>query len=262
MISLSLEGIAGAQRAFEALAKEQLPYAQMTAINDVAFKVKRAEQDEMRRVFDKPTPWLIRQVAVRKATKTDLTAVIGTPEGIQDARGQAAGFGRSSSGVFERILSPHISGGQRAAKGGEYRLRKAGILPEGWYVVPGRGATLDQYGNLSGPWWMMILSWLNAGQWSSQGAIQNRAEKASKRRNKLERQGYDLFAVTPNSQRRGLRPGVYLRKGTLLKSILIFVPKAVYRQRLDWYGVFDRTVRAELPDAAMKAVQRAIATAR
>lgn len=114
---ITLQGLADVQRLFGRLDASQLAYAHMTAINDVAFKVKRAEQDEMRRVFDKPTPWLIRQVAVRKATKAELTAVIGTPEGIRDIQGQTVGFARASSGVFERLLSPHIEGGPKVRRG-------------------------------------------------------------------------------------------------------------------------------------------------
>ena len=234
----------------------------MLAINDVAFKVKRAEQDEMQRVFNSPIhPWLLRQIAVRKATKQDITAVIGTPEGLRDIRGNPSGFARTSSGVFERILTPHIEGGSREAKAGERRLRTAGILPNGWFALPGKGATLDQYGNLSGQWWIMILSWLNAAQWSSQGAMQNRAEKISNRRNRLERQGYDLFAVSPGRASR-LYPGVYLRKDRQVRPILVFISSVSYRRRLDWFGVFERTVRSELPGAAVKAVQRSIDTAR
>lgn len=262
MIDITIQGIQEAQRFFNQLSADQLPYAQMVTINDVAFKVKAAEQAEMRRVFNSPIhPWLLRQIAVRKATKQDLTAVVGTPEGVRDVYGNNAGFARSSSGVFDRILTPHIAGGTREAKAGERRLRTAGILPNGWFAVPGKGATLDQYGNLSGQWWMMILSWLNAAQWSSQGAMQNRAEKISKRRNRLERQGYDLFAASPNQGSR-LHPGVYLRKGGSVKPILIFVSSVSYQKILDWFGVFERTVRAELPVSAERAVQRAIATAR
>lgn len=262
MIEIDVRGMRDVQRLFSGLAQEQIPYAQMIAINEVAFKVKRAEQDEMQRVFSSPIhPWILRQIAVRKASKQTLTAVIGTPEGLRDIRGNPSGFARTSSGVFERILSPHIEGGSRQAKAGERRLRTAGILPNGWFALPGKGATLDQYGNLSGQWWMMILSWLNAAQWSRQGAMQNRAERVRNRRNRLERQGYDLFAVSPAHASR-LYPGVYLRKGGQIKPILIFVSSVSYQRRLDWFGVFDRTVRAELPGAAANAVQRAIDTAR
>lgn len=268
MITVDVRGLSEIQAALRNLASEQMPFAMMTAINTTAFKVKDALQQEMRSVFDRPTPWLVRQVAVAKATKQSLTAIVGTPEGIKDARGNNAGFSRtSSSGVFERILSPHIVGGSRNQKAAEYRLQKAGILPPGWLAVPAPDAPLDSYGNLPGSWWMLLLSWLNAAQWSSQGATQNRAEKVSKRKNKLERAGLEMFAAIPGRPRtRHLQPGVYLRqrKGgfSALKPLLLFVPRVGYQARLDWAGVAQRTVEAAMPAAMSAAVQRAIETAR
>jgi hypothetical protein len=268
MFSIDVRGLPELQAALRNLASEQMPFAMMTAINTTAFKVKAALQQEMRSVFDRPTPWLIRQVAVAKATKQNLTAIVGTPEGIKDQYGNNAGFSRAtSSGVFERVLSPNIVGGSRRLKAAEHRLQKAGILPVGWFTVPAQDAPLDRYGNLPGSWWMMLLSWLNAAQWSSQGAIQNRAEKISKRKNKLQRAGIEMFAVVPGKTRsQHLRPGIYLhqRKGGVnaIKALLLFVPRVNYRPRLNWAGVAQRTVNAELPIAAAAAVQRAMDTAK
>lgn len=268
MISVDVRGMREVQAALRNLASEQIPFAIMTAINSTAFKVKNALQAEMQSVFDRPTPWLIRHVAVAKATKENLTAIVGTPEGIKDISGKGAGFSRvTSSGVFERYISPHIEGGSRLPRNAETRLRKAGLLPQGWFAIPAPDAPLDSYGNLSGQWWMMLLSWLNAAQWSSQGASQNRAEKVSKRKNKLERQGVELFAATPgNARTRHLKPGVYARqrKGgfNTIKPLLLFVSRVTYQSRLDWAGIQQRTVEKELPDAMRAAVQRAIDTAR
>ena len=267
MITMDVRGMPEVQAALRNLAVEQLPFALATAMNTTAFKVKDALQAEMRSVFDRPTPWLIRQVAVAKATKQNLTAVVGTPEGVKDAQGNNAGFSRTSSGVFERVLSPNIVGGSRRLKAAEHRLQKAGILPAGWFAVPAPDAPLDQYGNLSGAWWMLLLSWLNAAQWSSEGATQNRAEKVSKRKNKLQRAGLEMFAAIPGRARtRHLQPGVYLRqrkgKFNALKPLLLFVSGVDYKTRFDWGGVIQQTVETELPAAVAAAVQRAIDTAR
>lgn len=60
-------------------------------------------------------------------------------------------------------------------------------------------------------------------------------------------------------------PGVYLRKQGGkggLKPVLVFVRAVRYRRRLDWFGIAERTIRAELPNAAVAAVKRAMETAR
>ena len=268
MIKLDIRGLPEVRSALNNLAQEQIPFAMMVAINNTAFKVRAALQDEMKSVFDRPTPWLIRQVAVAKATKTSLTAVVGTPEGIQDMYGNPTGFSRtSSSGVYERIISPHVVGGGRDMRPAEWRLEKAGILPPGWRAVPAPDAPLDSYGNLSAQWWMMLLSWLNAAQWSSQGAIQNRAEKTSNRKNRLQRAGMELFAAIPGRPRtRHLQPGIYARQRkdgfNSIKPLLLFVRSVTYKKRLDWTGITTRTVETELPDAMASAVRLAIETAR
>jgi len=264
VISVDARGFPEIERFFASLSREQIPFAMKTSINTTAFEVMRAEKVAILGAFDRPTPWVVRQVAVRPATKQDLTAIIGTPEGIRDAKGRGVGFGRSSSGVFERVLEPHIEGGTRLPKASEIRLRAAGVLPAGWFAIPAKGAPLNAYGNLSGDWWMMVLSWLNAGQWSRQGSTQNQAEKVTARKNKLQRQGASMFAVIPN-RGSGLKPGVYIRKGGKgkgLQRILLFVPSVTYRIRLDWFGVFDRTVRATLPNSAAAAMRLAVETAR
>lgn len=268
MITLDVRGLEPVRAALQNLASEQMPYAMMTAINATAFKVKTALQAEMKTVFDRPTPWLINQVAVAKATKANLTAIVGTPEGIKNVYGEGAGFSRvTSSGVYERIIAPHVVGGGREQRNAEKRLTKVGLLPSSWLAVPAPDAPLDQYGNLSGPWWMMLLSWLNAAQWYSQGATQNRAEKITQRKNKLEKAGVVLFAVGVGwARNRHLSPGVYARqrKGGInaIKPLLLFVPRVTYRARLDWMGVSERTAREELPAAMQAAVARALETAR
>lgn len=265
MITVDIRGLESIQRQLQSLSQDQLPYAMMTAINKTAFKTKNAIQDKMKTVFDRPTPWLIRQVAVKKATKQTLTAIVGTPEGIKDVYGKNAGYSTVSSGVFERILIPHIIGGSRQFKRAESRLHQAGILPSGWYAVPAKDAPLDAYGNMTGSWWMMILSWLNAAQWSSQGAIQNQAEKTSNRKNKLERAGVEMFAAIPGRVRtHHLQPGIYLRQRKqgyhVIKPVLIFVKKVQYKKRLDWYGISTQTIMQELPRDMIEAVKYAIET--
>lgn len=268
MIAVDVRGLPEVQRALRNLASDQIPYAMMTALNTTAFKVRGALQQEMQTVLDRPTPWLLRQVAVAKATKQNLTAIVGTPEGIKDQYGRNAGFSRvTSSGVYERIISPHVDGGPRRLRSSEHRLQKAGILPQGWYAVAAPDAPLDSYGNLPASWWVMILSWLNALGDSSQGSIQNRVDKVSKRKNKLERAGLSVFAAIPGrAKTRHLHPGIYVRQAKnglrAMQAAILFVNRVTYRQRLDWYGVAERTVREELPDAMAKAVQRAIDTAR
>ena len=50
----------------------------------------------------------------------------------------------------EKILQAEIFGGSRRPKRSEVALRRVGILPDGYFLVPGQACPLDQYGNVKG----------------------------------------------------------------------------------------------------------------
>lgn len=265
MISLDIRGMPEIQAMLRNLAEDQMPYAISTALNNTAFKTLQAQKKEIASVFDRPTPFVQKSMWIEKATKENLTATVEANRQTNKVNGDT---------VWNRILTPHVMGagtGSRRWRAAEHRLNKAGILPQGWFAVPGKDEELDQYGNLPGGRWMQILSWLNAATPGSQGALQNRNEKTSKRKNKLERAGQSMFAVIPGrpGRNRGLKPGVWLytkdSSGSVfntIRPVLIFVNRATYRPRLDWYGVGKKVAEKELPIEMAKAIRRAIQTAR
>jgi len=56
--------------------KKQLPYATSKALNDTAFQVKDALVAQMKQKLNNPTPFTLRAVKVKKATKKSLYAEI------------------------------------------------------------------------------------------------------------------------------------------------------------------------------------------
>lgn len=262
MISVDIRGMPEIQAMLRNLAEEQMPFAISVALNKTAFKIMREEKKEIASVFNNPTPFVQKSLWVEPARKDRLTATVEAIRQTNKVNGDT---------VWNRILAPHVEGGSRRWRAAEHRLHKAGILPMGWYAVPGMGAPLDRYGNIPGSFWMQVLSWLNAATPGSQGALQNRNEKTSKRKNKLERAGQSLFAIIPGHRTRGrhLTPGIYrLTKDSTssifntIEPVMIFVNRAVYQKRLDWYGVGQRVVEKELPIEMRKAIALAIRTAR
>ncbi len=133
----------------------------------------------------------------------------------------------------------------------ERSLQAAGLLPEGWFAVPGQGMPLDPYGNIeSGPL-RKLLSQLraqrNIGIESRTGGKDN---DGTKRARSLERQGFRVFAIKPGD-RSHLTPGVYSADlfGRNLTPLLIFVESVSYSDRLKFYEiakrVFAQTFRRE-----------------
>ncbi|WP_433693236.1 hypothetical protein [Paraburkholderia phenoliruptrix] len=77
MLTLSVRSeIKSVARALDSLARKQLPFATAQAINATATGVKEAEQQNMRKVLDAPTPFTVNAVAIKRATKSNPVALV------------------------------------------------------------------------------------------------------------------------------------------------------------------------------------------
>lgn len=183
-------------------AGKQAPFACMRALNDLAFKIKKAEVDTIKRTFPTAKPQTIKNVFVKQATKKFLSATIFFDQIYGGA------------GIDEYMIA-NIIGGRRAMKPSEKRL--------GHYYVPGFGAKLDKYGNMQAGQVTQILSRL--GRFGDvAGYEMNDTANARKRR-------YGASKVTEyfmiSKQRGGLKPGVYQRTEKRNGRTSIGAPKAV-----------------------------------
>ncbi len=173
-IRIDLDGWDGALKAFKR-APERVSRAQVNAINDVAFELRTDLQNEMQRVFDRVTPYLVRSVWVDRAT---------------DQRPVATVWPRYMGGKGvdpAKILLAQARGGVRRSKRFEVALQRAGILPAGMAAVPADGidpAHIDAYGNVKGSFIVQLLSYLRA--FGEQGY---RANMTAKRKAALANRG-------------------------------------------------------------------------
>lgn len=246
------------ERMFSGLAKKQTPFATANAINTLLFASLAAEKREMERVFDRPTRYTLNSLRVRKAKKTDLAGRMWVKSKLDAGKGTSP----------ENYLLPNIEGGPRKAKRFEVALRRIGVLPEGWLSVPGEGATLDAYGNMSRAQIVQLLSWFHA--FGEQGYRANITEKTKARlkRGTKRKYGISYYAAIPGREKtRKLTPGIYKRIrtgfGTATVPVLIFIRRANYQaKRFDFEGIADRYVRAHFRAEFEKQMRRAIATAR
>lgn len=77
MLTISVRSdIRGVARALDDFARKQLPFATAQAINATAQAVKLAEQENMRKVLDAPTPFTVNSVAIKRATKSNPVALV------------------------------------------------------------------------------------------------------------------------------------------------------------------------------------------
>jgi hypothetical protein len=77
MFTISVKSdIRAVSKRLDALIRKQLPFATAQAINATAQAVMLAEQENMRKVLDAPTPFTVNSIAIRKATKSNPVALV------------------------------------------------------------------------------------------------------------------------------------------------------------------------------------------
>lgn len=203
------------------LEKSQIPFATMQAANVLAAKIHYQWRDVAGKVFDRPTQFTRTAALYRKGTKRNPVATVF----IRD---------EAFKGVPPaKYLQAQVFGGGRAMKGIEKRLSANGILPDGLFIVPGKGAQLDASGNIP-------LSTVNRikSQLQAQGDPYSNESPASRMRREkreAEQNRGEYFAVA--KPKGGLKPGVYQRIrsgfGRGVATIMRFVKPPKYRQRYD-----------------------------
>lgn len=219
-------------RQFTELERQQLPFAIMQACNKTGWEVRTAWQRQAHRVFDRPTRMTINAVRFDRATKSRPYAEIYLRDEAHKGTPPA------------NYLLPQVQGGGRRLKGMERLLQAAGHMPPGTYAVPGKGAVLDQHGNVRAGQVRQIISQLGAGREAGYTSNESEATRGQRlRREKRRGGGGNYFPVR---QRRGrLVPGIYERIttgfGSAVRSIFIFTRHVSYQPRYDIFGMAERT---------------------
>lgn len=235
-------------------AARHVPFATSLAINNAAESARLAVRSDMTRVFDRPTPWVLNSLRVKRSTKANLTAELAYKD-------------RNSAESSRSMIEPHVFGGGRHYGGLEARLRGIRAIPSGWNVVPGAAAKLDAYGNMSKGQVSQLLNVLGAYTEAGYNKADYRTKDRLAKGNAKKNQYGFAYWINPVGKRRAthLPPGVYQRVqtgfGSSLRPVLIFVGKVAYRKRLDFFGTAQRVVDREFPIEFDKSMQHALDTA-
>jgi hypothetical protein len=117
MFSISVRAdVRKISRALDGVARKQIPFATAQAINATAEKLRIAQRANMSKVLDEPTPFTLNAIAIKKATKSNPTAIVYVKP------------------VAAAYLMPYETGGLN-------KLNSAALLKP-------VGAKVNQYGNL------------------------------------------------------------------------------------------------------------------
>lgn len=224
--------IKDASRFIDEVHRRHIPFASLYAATLTANDVKAEEISTMRRVFDRPTPYVLNAIAARPATKANPVAKVDFDKSTH--KGTPA----------KRFLNPNIHGGPRSQKSSERQLSP--LMDGKQFAVPAKGAPVNAYGNMPGSTYTRILSQV--------GAMRDATGNASDSpRSKRKRKASAFFIPKKGG-------AIFERKGASIKPVLVFTRAPSYSKRFPFYDVAQATVQRKFPDNFTKALDRAIAT--
>lgn len=218
MASVQIRGMPEFLSRLDNVVRNQAPFAIAKAMTVTMQQAKVAEDAHIIATFDKPTPFTQRAVAVTGATKKNLTASV---------------FVRD---VQAKYLAAEAEGGQREFKSFEKQFAAGG---QPLVALPGRGVSLNQYGNITKAKIKAIARDVNT------------SGKAKR-----------FFSGKPKGS--DLPAGIYTRTNNnkQITPLLVFATEAVYQKRFKFSEVGIATVTAQFEANMVAAWAEAVRTAR
>jgi hypothetical protein len=222
-------------RKLDNLVRKQLPFARAQAVNAVAERVRKAEQDNLRTTFNQPSPFTVNAVGLRKATKANPVATVYVKP------------------IAAKYLMPYETGGvhrinSRALLNPKaVKLNRYGQLPKG--TIARLKATPDVFigavrtkggGTVNGIWQRPFLR----GRDAALGA-----GMSVRRRNKLLRGAHPDLPKNANTTGR-------------LKLLIRFGDALPVKKQLNWGRFAQKIVREHFSQELSAALANAIATAK
>lgn len=237
MFKVDAKGFTKQLQELTALEQNILPYAAAAALTRTAVSLRQALVGEMRTVFDRPTPYTLRAFEYQPATVAKPVAKVW----LQGSAARAEGAGGGKAIPADTWMPPQIFGGLRRDKRSERQLKTKGLLPEGKYIVPGRGAKLDQYGNIKRGEVIKAMSGVRGFAYSGYDA--NATNSARSRRKGNAKRYFVMY--------KGKDPiGIAQRTGkgrSNVSMVMAFVRRPSYSKRLPFYSIGEQHIERTLP---------------
>lgn len=213
-------------------ARSQIRIATARGITKTLQEIRTTTVQEMRRVFNAPTRYVLNAFYVRAAERDRLTGEVWLKKDPQ---------------YRQHPLEVQIRGGSlRPLKRFERALAALGVMQQGWYAVPAPLA-LDGSGKVRRGLVQQVL-----GQARYQRATGPMDKRAQSRQRSAQTRAGGQFVFVP-SRRGKLSPGVYLAESRKrgprsggLRPVFRFVPRVSYEKRLDFFGIGQRIVDQRL----------------
>lgn len=197
------------------------------ALSDTVDDLHTRQQIEMKRVFNNPTPYIMRGLKKRYP-------------------GGKMGQGVTKAGTYfeffpvgkspEDIIKPHVFGGKRSQKRSERRLIGLGLMQAGDLTTMGRDYPRNSSGDISGARYTQLLHQL--------GGLSDYARQVMPKNRQKNRKGTSYYYLRSKSG----TPVIVERNGDSTRIILVVAkPGAGYKKKYDYFGVGEKQVAYSLP---------------
>lgn len=234
-VTMQFTGLEKVQEQLAKLSGHQAEEAYAKAINDTAYQLRRAMQEEMQSVFDRPTPYILKSVYIKQAEPGNLAAtILPTYYGGKGVDPQL-------------ILRAEVDGGSRRDKRSEVALRRVGILPGGYQTaVPGSPypGSVDAYGNIKGSFLAHLISYFQSfGEQGYRANMKDRTKAnlhARGTKTMDARRYFVSYGRLRGNRSSHLAPGIWAAKGTHgvdVRPVLMFVRDGRYTPRLSMAAI-------------------------
>lgn len=250
MVSVRINPNLGNLTQFAGRVHKQALYATALAMNSTMELTKTGVEKEMKDVFRSPTPFTMKAMFIKYASRDNLRGMVM----LKDFAGKST--------PASEYLKPQITGGLRKLKRFETLMMRVGIMPAGFRAVPGSGAKLDNFGNMSRGQLVQMLSYFKTFPEAGYKANMTDKRKAALAKGSKSALGFKYFVGKPGGGPLGVWQRIQFGSGTALKPVLIFVPSAVYKPIFDFNYVATRTIAKNFDIEFAKAYRKAMATAR
>jgi hypothetical protein len=234
-ITIDLQGIPELRTMLREFSDRRLSNAISTSLTRGAKEMAGVWQDQIDRRVDRPNPRTKSATTFQGATAATLQARVLVKDKL-------------SGTPPSEYLAPQESGGvDTNLRKFEQALQNRGALPRGYVVVPGRGAQLDGYGNVSRSQIIAVIAQLGTNY--SPGYAQVIPRTVAGRLAAMARKGIFYIAVLPDEAKAmRVSAGIYERSGAKLKAIFVFKRTRTYRKALDLQATAVREAPAVIAD--------------
>lgn len=246
------------------IAPEMWPKILANAANETGYYVLNKYKQQMREIFDRPTPFTINSMYLQKATPSNLEATVQWRD--------FAGKGTSAG----KYLKPDVEGGTRPLKRFEVSLQQAGLMPRGYFAIPSDKCPLDSFGNVSLGLYTAILSYLRASNDPMQNRRMDRykrmgaskfvkqfvktamnSEQVARREAKSKAKKAKYFTIQPGQST--LAPGIWQRSQSgVITQLFFFSTKAAYKSIFAFNQIGSDAAQSKFPSKLDEAIAASV----